>query len=91
MRKLSAVAFVVITIMITAPLPAVGYTQADADACMPDAIRLCASAIPDVSRVAFCLAHNKQQLSSACAAVFNRPRAVSATRERRENIQKTNF
>ncbi|MGA6975167.1 MAG: hypothetical protein WBZ23_01340 [Pseudolabrys sp.] len=91
MRKLSAVAFVVITIMITAPLPAIAYTQADADACAPDAMRLCASAIPDVSRMALCLAHNKQQLSSACAAVFNRPRGASVTRERRENIQKTNF
>jgi hypothetical protein len=87
MRKLSAVDFVTITIMITAPLRAIAYTQADADACTPDAMRLCASAIPDVSRVAFCLSHNKQQLSSACAAVFNRPRGASATRERRENIQ----
>ena len=42
MRKLSAVAFVVITIMITAPLPAIAYTQKDADACAPDVIRLCA-------------------------------------------------
>jgi hypothetical protein len=89
MRKLSAVAFIII--MITAPLPAIAYTQADADACTPDAMRLCASAIPDVSRVAFCLAHNKQQLNSACASVFNRPRGASATRVRRENIQKTNF
>ena len=91
MRKLCAVAFVTITIMITAPLRAIAYTQADADACTPDAMRLCASAIPDVSRVAFCLSHNKQQLSSACAAVFNRPRDASATRERRENIKKTSF
>ena len=93
MRKLSAVAFVIITItiMITAPLPAIAYTQADADAYTPDAMRLCASAIPDVRRVALCLAHNKQQLSSACAAVFNRPRDASATRERRENIKKTSF
>ena len=67
------------------PLPAIAYTQADADACTPDAMRLCASAVPDVRRVAFCLAHNKQQLNSACAAVFNRSRGVSATRERREN------
>ena len=89
MRKLCAVAFVII--MITAPLPATAYTQEDADACTPDAMRLCASAIADVSRMSFCLAHNKQQLSSACAAVFNRPRGASATRERRENIQKTNF
>jgi len=89
MRKLSAVAFIII--MITAPLPAIAYTQADADACTPDAMRLCASAIPDVSRVAFCLAHNKQQLNSACAAVFSRARGANAIRERRENIQKTNF
>ena len=91
MRKLSTVAFIIITIMITTPLPAIAYTQEDADACAPDVMRLCASAIPDVSRVAFCLANNKQQLSSACAAVFNRSRGASATRERRENIQKTNF
>ena len=45
MRKLSAVAFVVITIMITVPLPAIAYTQADADACTPDAMRLCASLV----------------------------------------------
>lgn len=89
MKKLSAVAFV--TIAITAPLPATAYTQEDADACTPDAMRLCASAIPDVSRVTFCLAHNKQQLNSACAAVFNRAGSSSATRERRENTQKTNF
>ena len=89
MRKLSTTAFAII--MITAPLPAIAYTQQDADACTPDAIRLCANAIPDVSRVALCLAHNKQQLSSACADVFNRLRGASATRERRENIQKTNF
>jgi hypothetical protein len=52
---------------------------------------LCASAVPDVRRVAFCLAHNKQQLNSACAAVFSRAQGARAIRERRENIQKTNF
>jgi hypothetical protein len=91
MRKLSAVAFVIITIMITAPLPAIAYTQADADACTPDAMRLCASAIPDVRRVALCLAHNKQQLSSACSNVFNRPRGASVDRERQVKAQGTNY
>jgi len=54
MRKFSAVAFVIV--MTTAPLPAIAYTQEDADACTPDAMRLCLNAIPDVSRVALCLA-----------------------------------
>ena len=82
MRKVSAVAFIIITIMITAPLSATAYTQADADACTPDAMRLCASAVPDVRRVAFCLARNKQQLNSACAAVFSRAQSARAIRER---------
>ena len=88
MFKLSVVAFIV---MIMAPLPAIAYTQEDADACTPDAMRLCQNAIPDVSRVANCLVQNKRQLSPACTIVFNRPRGASATRERQENIHKTNF
>jgi hypothetical protein len=88
MLKLSAMACIV-TIM--APLPAIAYTQADADACTPDAMRLCQNAIPDENRVAVCLAQNKQQLSPACAMVFSRPRGASAPRERPGNIQNTDF
>jgi hypothetical protein len=88
MLKLSAVAFIV---AILAPLPAVAYTQEDADACTPDAMRLCQNAIPDVGRVAQCLVQNKRQLSAACTVVFNRPRSAVAARERHDNIQKTNF
>jgi type II secretory pathway component PulL len=89
MRKWSAVAFVII--MITAPLPALAYTQEDADACTPDAMRLCQNAIPDASRVAQCLVQNKQQLSPACTSVFNRPRGASVDRERSTKTQSTNY
>ena len=89
MLKLSAVAGI-LTIM-SSPFPAIAYTQADADACTPDAMRLCQQAIPDANRVALCLAQNKQQLSPACAIVFNRPRGASAPRERPGNIQNTDF
>jgi hypothetical protein len=88
MLKLSAAALIV-TIM--GPLPAIAYTQEDADACTPDAMRLCQDAIPDASRVADCLVQNKRQFSPACTVVFNRPRGASVVRERQENIQKTNF
>ena len=88
MHKLSAIAFIV---MITAPLPAIAYTQADADACTPDAMRLCQHAIPDESRVALCLVQNRRQLSPACTMVFNRSHAASAARERPVNVQKTKF
>jgi hypothetical protein len=88
MRKLSAIAFIV---MIMAPLPAIAYTQEDADACTPDAFRLCQQAIPDASRITLCLVQNRRQLSPACTVVFNRPHAASADRERPVNVQKTRF
>lgn len=80
MIKLTAVAFIV-TIM--GAFPAIAYTQEDADACTPDAMRLCQDAIPDASRVTLCLVQNKRQLSPACTVVFNRPRGASVAHERR--------
>ena len=88
MSKLGAIAFIT-TIM--APLPAVAYTQEDANACTPDAMRLCWNAIPDASRVTQCLVQNKQELSRACSTVFNRPRSASIDRERQVKAQGTNY
>jgi hypothetical protein len=88
MGKLSAI---VLMVTITASLPAFAYTQEDADACTPDAMRLCQNAIPDPSRVAQCLVQNKQQLSPACSSVFNRPHGASVDRERPAKAQRTNY
>ena len=74
-----------------APFPTSAYTQADADACMPDAFRLCSAAIPDANRVALCLAQNKRQLSPACAIVFGRARGASANGEPSTTVRHTNF
>jgi len=70
MLKLCAVASFV---AIIAPLPVLAYSQQDADACTPDAFRLCQAAIPDAARVAHCLAANKARLSPACKVVFSHP------------------
>jgi hypothetical protein len=86
MPKLSAIVCVV---LVMAPLAAAAYTQADADACTPDAMRLCQHAIPDVDRVTQCLAQNKSNLSPACKNVFSRP--VSATRDRPAVVQDTKY
>jgi hypothetical protein len=88
MGKFSAIAFV---ITITAPLPAIAYTQSDADACTPDAMRLCWSAIPDASRITQCLAQNKQQLNPVCSNVFNRPRSAIVDRQRSVKAQRTKY
>jgi hypothetical protein len=88
MRKLSTIAFIV-TLM--SPLAAIAYTQEDVDACTPDVMRLCMSAVPDVGRITQCLAQNKRQLSAACTTVFNRPRAASSDRERPAKIQPASY
>jgi len=39
-------------------------------ACMPDAFRLCLSAIPDATKVEQCLRQSKSDLGDACKTVF---------------------
>ena len=82
---------IVLMVAIMAPLPALAYSQQDADACTPDAFRLCQSAIPDAARVTQCLIANKQQLSPACTSVFNRPRGAAVEREQPVRAQPTNY
>jgi hypothetical protein len=75
----------VVAAAMMAPLPALAYTQEEANACTPDAFRLCQDAIPDAGRVAQCLVQKKRQLSAPCLTVFNNhaSRAV-AERDRAE-------
>ena len=88
MLKLSTLALVV---MIASPLAANAYTQEDADACTPDAMKLCQNAIPDAGRVTQCLVQNKRQLSPACAVVMSRPHDASTARDTPQNIQRTRY
>jgi hypothetical protein len=41
-------------------------TQAQREACMDDAFRLCAASIPDPVRIEACLKQNRRSLSIAC-------------------------
>ncbi len=69
MRVASALA---VGVMIVSSLPAAAYTAAEAKACMSDAFRLCASAIPNQGRVTACLQTKQQQLSAGCAEALAR-------------------
>jgi hypothetical protein len=51
------------------------YTQQEADACTPDAFRLCSAFIPDAGRIEACLRGNRQRLTPECAAVFGPAKA----------------
>ncbi len=48
-------------------------TEAQREACTPDAFRLCGQFIPDASRIESCLRAAGPRLSPACYVVFNPP------------------
>lgn len=57
-------------------------TQAQREACTPDAFRLCGQYIPDSSRIESCLRDAGPRLSPACYAVFNPPQENQQTAAR---------
>jgi type II secretory pathway component PulL len=65
---------VTLGLFVVSALPALAYTysQADADACTGDAMRLCGQAIPDQQRIIQCLYQKRKQLTPACYAVYER-------------------
>ena len=69
MRIVPALAF---GLVLASSATAFAYTQEEADACTPDAMRLCSAAIPDAKRVGACLYQQRKNLSPACSAVFAR-------------------
>lgn len=46
------------------------YTAEQQQLCTGDAMRLCASEIPDVDRITACMVQKRAQLSDGCRAVF---------------------
>jgi hypothetical protein len=59
---------------------AFAQSEDDQAACTPDVMRLCQQDIPDRGRIVACLVRSRVQLSSACAAVFNRARTANIPR-----------
>jgi hypothetical protein len=47
-----------------------GFTPEQRAACTPDAFRLCAGDMPNVSAITACMRKNRSSLSPACKAVF---------------------
>ena len=69
----------VLSMIACSPSLAEQGTEAQRDACTPDAFRLCMSAMPDSGRVEGCLRAAGPRLSPACYAVFNPPQQQTET------------
>jgi hypothetical protein len=55
------------------------YTQEQQQMCTGDAMRLCASELPDVERITACMVRQRALLSDGCKAVFSYQPPASAT------------
>lgn len=81
MRLASALAAALVA---ASSVPGLAYTAEDAKACMPDAFRLCAKAIPNESKVAACLQAKQKQLSENCLEALDRFTGVQNARQTAE-------
>jgi hypothetical protein len=61
--------------------PGLAFSSEAQQMCTGDAMRLCSSEIPDISRVAACMHHKRAQVSPGCRAVMDRE--VAAARKAR--------
>lgn len=63
----------VVATSVALSLPVFAHTAEEEQLCMNDAFRLCSAEIPDESRVAACMARQKNLLSPGCRALFVDP------------------
>ena len=71
-----AVALAIALVAFSSSSFAVGTAEQRA-ACTPDAMRLCASHVPNVSAIVVCLRQNRANLSKPCQAAMSSPLAQS--------------
>lgn len=58
--------------------PGLAFSSEAQQMCSADAMRLCSSEIPDISRITACMVRNKSHVSPGCRAVMNREAAAAA-------------
>lgn len=61
--------------------PGLAFSSEAQQMCTGDAMRLCSSEIPDISRVRACMVQKKAQVSPGCRAVMDREHAAARKRE----------
>lgn len=62
--------------------PGLAFSSEAQQMCSGDAMRLCASEIPDIPRITACMVRKKAHVSPGCRAVMDREAAAAAGRRR---------
>jgi hypothetical protein len=81
-RKIAALAAIAATATVLHTASGLAFSSEAQQMCSADAMRLCASEIPDVSRITACMVRNKHHVSPGCRAVMDREAAAAAARKR---------
>ncbi|MFL9826374.1 hypothetical protein [Rhodoplanes sp. SY1] len=71
-RSVRSLLAAAVLLAVSATAGAAMGTDEERSACIPDAFRLCSSAIPDATRVIACLKTERVKLSPACRTVMKR-------------------
>ncbi|AJA66525.1 MULTISPECIES: hypothetical protein [Bradyrhizobium] len=69
------------TAIVLQTSPGLAFSSEAQQMCTGDAMRLCSSEIPDISRIRACMVRNKAQVSPGCRAVMDREHAAARKRE----------
>jgi len=64
--------------------PGLAFSPEAQQMCSDDAMRLCASEVPDIPRITACMVRNKSRVSPGCRAVMDREAAAAAAARKRE-------
>jgi hypothetical protein len=64
--------------------PGLAFSPEAQQMCSDDAMRLCASEVPDIPRITACMVKNKSHISPGCRAVMDREAAAAASARKKE-------
>ena len=84
-EKIATLVAIAVTATALQTSPGLAFSSEAQQMCSGDAMRLCASEIPDISRITACMVRNKHHVSPGCRAVMDREAAAARKREAAAN------
>ena len=84
-EKIATLVAIAVTATALQTSPGLAFSSEAQQMCSGDAMRLCASEIPDISRIPACMVRNRHHVSPGCRAVMDREAAAARKREAAAN------